>query len=125
MAGLNAHGGTFTFSNFTAAISSISIETPTAEVVDMTSISAAANHVVMVPTGAWSGGAISVDYIRVSQTVDPQTLVSKTARLSFSSAGYSVARQVVLQSASTEARVGDLVRGSLRFVLTDYYPTEE
>jgi hypothetical protein len=123
MAGLNAHGGTFTFQGFSAAVTGISVETPTAEVVDMTPMTASASQMVMVPTGAWSGGTISVDYIRVSQTVDPQTLVSKCDQLTFSSSGFSVSRRVVLQSASTEARVGDLVRGSLRFVLTDYTGT--
>jgi len=123
MAGLTAHGGTFTFQTFSAAVTGISVETPTAEIVDMTPMASSANQLVMVPTGAWSGGTISVDYIRLAATADPQTLVSKCDQLSFSSSGFSVSRRVVLQSASTEARVGDLVRGSLRFVLTDYTGT--
>lgn len=123
MAGLTAHGGTFTFQGFTAAITGLSVETPTAEVVDMTPSSASASTVVMVPTGAWSGGSISVDYIRLSSTGDPQGIVKLAGQLTFSSAGYSVSRRCILQSASTEARFGDLVRGSLRFVLTDYQGT--
>ena len=123
MAGLSAHGATFTFQTFSAAITGISVETPTAEVVDMTPRSAASTEAIMVPTGAWSGGTISVDYIRLAGTADPQSLVSKCDVLSFSSSGYSVSKRVVLQSASTEARAGDLVRGSLRFVLTDYTGT--
>jgi hypothetical protein len=123
MAGLSAQGGTFTFQGFSAAVTGISVETPTAEVVDMTPMTASASQMVMVPTGAWSGGTVSVDYIRLAGTADPQTLVSKCAQLSFASPGFSVSRLVVLQSASTEARVGDLVRGSLRFVLTDYTGT--
>jgi hypothetical protein len=123
MAGLTAHGGAFTFHGFSAAVTGISVETPTAEIVDMTPMTASANQVVMVPTGARSGGTITVDYIRLAATADPQTLVSRCDQLSFSSLGFSVSRWVVLQSASTEARVGDLVRGSLRFVLTDYTGT--
>jgi len=123
MAGLSAHGGTFTFQSFQAAVTGLTVETPTAEVVDMTPADAASNYIVMVPTGAWSGGSISVDYIRLTGTADPQTIVGKCDSLSFTSAGYSVTMRCVLQSASTEARVGDLVRGSLRFVLTDYTGT--
>lgn len=123
MAGLSAHGGTFTFMSFQAAVTGLSVETPTAEIVDMTPAAAGAQYVVMVPTGAWSGGSVSVDYIRLPGTADPQSLVGACAPLSFSSAGYSVTKRCVLQSASTEARVGDLVRGSLRFVLTDYTGT--
>jgi len=123
MAGLTAHGGTFTFQQFEAAITGISVEAPTAEIVDMTSAIAPAGQMVMVPTGSLSGGAISVDYIRTGETVDPQTLVSQCDNLLFASPKYSVSRQVILQSASTEVRVGEIIRGSLRFVLTDYYPT--
>jgi len=123
MAGLSAQGGTFTFRGFQAAVTGLSVETPTAEVTNMTPAGARVGAIVMVPTGEWSGGAVSVDYIRKSNTMDPQTLVRQTGSLTFASAGFSVARNVILQSASTEARVGDLVRGSLRFIITDYTGT--
>lgn len=76
----------------------------------------------MVPTGEWSGGTISVDYIHAGPLqADPQSLVRQTGRLLFVSPGYSIGRNVILESATTEARVGDIVRGTLRFRMTDYY----
>lgn len=78
--------------------------------------------IVMVPTGEWSGGTISVDYIHAGllQT-DPQEMVRQVGLLRFRSLGLSVARNAILESATTEARTGDIVRGTLRFRMTDYY----
>ena len=130
MAGFTAQGATFTFTtpsgSFTAKLTGISIETPTAEVTDMTPAALGSGYIILVPTGDWSGGSMSVDYIRETSSQsanaigDPQSLVRKHGPATFASAGMSITRNVILQSASTEARVGDLVRGSLRFVLTDY-----
>ena len=130
MAGFTAQGATFTFTtsigSFAAKLTGISIETPTAEVTDMTPMSQGPGYIVLVPTGDWSGGSMSVDYIREASPQpanaigDPQMLVRKHGPATFASPGMSITRNVILQSASTEARVGDLVRGSLRFVITDY-----
>jgi hypothetical protein len=88
----------------------------------MTSATAATGTMTIVPTGEWSGGSVSVDYIHAGSTqVDPQTIVRKPGSLSFASAGYGVKRNVILESATTEATVGDIVRGTLRFRITDYY----
>lgn len=77
---------------------------------------------LLVPTGDWSGGAVSVDYIHASTNpTDPQDIVRKVGQLAFSSPGYSVTRQAILESATTEARTGEIVRGTLRFRITDYY----
>lgn len=119
MAGVSAHGGTFTFQGFVGAITGISVQTPEAEVVDMTSSADVVGSIVRVPTGEWTGGSVSVDYIKTSNT-DPQTLVKQVGQLTFSSAGFSVTRRAILQSASTEARVGAAVTGTLNFVVTDY-----
>ena len=76
----------------------------------------------IVPTGEWSGGSISVDYIHAGPLqTDPQTLVRQTGQLLFLSPGYGFGRNVILESATTEATVGDIVRGTLRFRMTDYY----
>jgi hypothetical protein len=136
MAGFSAQGATFTFNAtgvgiFRATVTGISVETPTAEVTDMTPAAAPVTQILMVPTGAWSGGSVSVDYIRDAgagtgspQNIgDPQVLVTKHGNATFASPNLTVSRNVILQSASTEARVGDLVRGSLRFIITDYTET--
>lgn len=118
MAGFTAQGATFTYSGFSGKVSGISVESPTAEVTDMTAMQNAVGYSVMVPTGEWAGGTITVDFI--SDGKDPQSLVKTTGQLVFSSAGLSITRRVVCQSASIAAQVGEIVRGSLRFLITDY-----
>lgn len=124
MAGVTAQGGTFAFSTtagtFTAAVTGLSVETPQAEVVDMTPIDAAADQVVVVPTGGWTGGSATVTYLHAGGGTDPQTIVRKFGSLTFASAGYSVSRQAILESATTETSVNDIVRGTLKFRFTDY-----
>lgn len=125
MAGVSAQGATFTFRGVQAIVSGISVETPAAEVVDMASAVDPVGTIGMVPTGEWSGGTISVDYIHAGPfQTDPQLLVRQIGQLAFASPGYSVVRNAILESATTEARTGEIVRGTLRFRITDYYPQE-
>lgn len=123
MAGVTAQGGTFTFNGVSAYITGLSVETPTAEIVDMTAHNAAAGQMVMVPTGHWSGGAVTVDYIHAAGGADPQSVVRTVGTLSFASGGYSVSRRAILESATTSAKVGDVTRGTLKFRVTDYAGT--
>lgn len=118
MAGATAHGATFSFLGAVATITGISVEMPTAETTDMTSASNTASQLVIVPTGAWSGGAITIDFLTIN--VDPQTLVRSVGQLTFRSAGYTISRRVVCESASVSAQAGEIVRGSIRFRMTDY-----
>lgn len=126
MAGFSAQGATFTFSgsgaSFVGAVVGISVETPTAEVVDMTPIDESAQNVILVPTGSWSGGSVSVDYLATGSQ-DIQNIVRKVGNLSFSSPTLNVTRRAIAESASVEARTGELVRGSIRFRVTDYTGT--
>jgi len=122
MAGVTAHGATFSFFaagvNVSGTITGISVEMPTAEVTDMSSTNHSGSQMVIVPTGAWSGGTITVDFLTVNS--DPQAAVRAVGQLSFTSAGYSIGRRVICESASVDARAGELVRGTLRFRMTDY-----
>lgn len=118
MAGATAHGATFSFLNFSGSLVGISVEMPTAEVVNMTSAYDVLGSMVTVPTGEWSGGTITVDFL--TSNVDPQLLVRRVGQLTFSSRGYSISRRVVCESASIGAQAGELVRGSLKFLMTDY-----
>lgn len=120
MAGVTAHGGTFFFGGFSGSVVGVSVETPTAEIADMSGIADAKGRTVLVPTGDWSGGTITVDYLRARNSIDPQGLVRGVGSLTFTSPGFSVSRRVICESASSEARAGELVRGSLRFRVTDY-----
>lgn len=121
MAGVTAQGATFTFNGAVAIITGLSINTPKAEIVDMTGINDPAQATVMVPTGANGPGSVTVDYVHAAGGIDPQAVIGVRGPLVFGSPGYSVTRNVILESASTEVRSGDVVRGSLNFVMTDYY----
>lgn len=118
MAGVTAHGATFSFLNFSGSLVGISVEMPAAEVVNMTAATDALGYTFMVPTGEWSGGTITVDFL--TSNVDPQTLVRRVGNLTFTSSGYSISRRVICESASVGAQAGELVRGSLKFLMTDY-----
>ena len=120
MAGVSAQGATFTFNGVSAIVAGLSINTPKAEIVDMTGINDPASYTVMVPTGAISPGTIRVDYIHYSGGIDPQAVLGTRGALSFGSPGYSFSRNAILESATTEVRTGDVVRGSIDFVMTDY-----
>lgn len=126
MAGVIARNASFSFRGLSATVTGISVETPTAAYADMTHTPLsgrgdAVNARVLVPTREMTAGSITVDYVHQAGGVDPNGLVGLHGLLSFSSTGYGVTRQVFLESASTEARVGELVRGTLKFKTTDYY----
>jgi hypothetical protein len=121
MAGATAHGATFTFLTFSGRLTGISVEMPTAEVTNMTGMDHATGTIRMVPTGEWSGGTIAVDFLTFNS--DPQTYVKRFGSLAFSSNGYSISRSVICESASVTAQAGELVRGSFRFLMTDYQGT--
>ncbi len=121
MAGATAHGATFTFMGFVGKLTGISVEMPTAEVTNMTGVGAARGFTVMVPTGEQSGGTITVDFLTIN--ADPWSFVRLAGILTFSSAGYNISRRVICESASVSAQSGELVRGSLKFLITDYSGT--
>lgn len=117
MAGVTAHGASFGFNGFSGAVVGLTVESPVAETVDMTGVGDGVGVINLVPTGDWSGGGMTVDVI---SNRDPQGLVRSSGLAIFSSPGFSVARRVILESASVEAKAGDVVRASLKFRITDY-----
>ncbi len=118
MAGATAHGATFTFSGFVGSITGISVQMPTAQVTDMTAAVDGLGYSYMVPTGEWAGGTITVDFLTTN--ADPQSFVRKVGQLTFASPGYSISRRVICESASVGAQAGEIVRGSFKFLMTDY-----
>jgi len=118
MAGATAHGATFSFLGFSGKLTGISVEMPTAEVTNMTAAGDRLGFTFMVPTGEQSGGTITVDFLTIN--TDPWLFVKKVGILSFRSGGYSISRRVICESASVSAQSGELVRGSLKFLITDY-----
>lgn len=124
MAGFAAQGATFTFvgtrGQFGASVTSLSVSSPEAEVVDMTGFGDDLGRRVMVPTGDWSGGSVEVEYIASQNGADPEGFVRDYGMLTFGATGLNISRRAILTSTDKQIRVGDIVRGSLRFTLTDY-----
>jgi len=118
MAGVTAQGASFSFLGFSGTITGLSVQTPAAQVTDMTAVADQLGYSVIVPTGEWAGGTITVDFLTTN--ADPQGLVRKTGQLAFSSSGYSISRRVICESASVSAQVNDVIRGSCKFLMTDY-----
>jgi hypothetical protein len=123
---ISPQGTTFTFPGFTAHYTSISVEEPEAEVVDMTSVDTPLGQKRMVPTRDVSSPArMRVDYLRLQNTPKPMAITGaqgvnagQTVTISFSHAtAGSFTVKGVLQSASSEFASGDLMRGSLTFVI--------
>lgn len=98
----------------------LQVELPQAEIADMTGMFDARGLQVLVPTGAYTGGSISVEYLADGL---PAFSIGTVGQVSFSSTAVSVTRRCILESASIEARTGDLVRGTMKFRLTDYTGT--
>lgn len=111
------YNANFTFNGAVATVVGIQVETPSAEIVDMTGVGDNANAIVMVPTGAFTGGTITVDYLANGV---PAAELGTVGSVVFTSSAINVTRRGILESATVEARTGELVRGTMRFRLTDY-----
>lgn len=115
---ISSQGTTFTFPGFTAHYTSISVEEPQAEIVDMTDLGDAVGVRRMVGTGdITSPGRVRVDYIRQAGTPAPLTISGLSGSLSISHANVSVTKKAILESATSEIAVGQFLRGTLNFVI--------
>ena len=116
----SAQGSTFTFRGSVFTVTSVSVEAPTPEIVDMTPPAAPLGRKVLVPTGdATSTGRIEVEGFGFA---DPNLYVSEVGQAVFSTPAGTISRQVVCDSCSVTGQVGDLLRFRLSFIPTDYYP---
>lgn len=122
---VTGQGATFSFTSnrgsFSGSVTKVSVEAETAEIVDATGLYDRGDAVVLVPTGAWKGGSISIEYIATQGLPNVSSLIRGYGQLSFRSQGFTTTKQVVLESGSSVASVGDVVRGSMKFVVTDWY----
>lgn len=117
---ISSQGSTFTFNGEVFTATSVSVEAPTAEIVDMTPPTAPLGFRVLVPTGdATSTGKIDVEGFGFA---DPKAYVAVVGQAVFSTPAGSISRQVVCDSASVTGQVGDLFRFRISFIPTDYYP---
>ena len=121
MAGYVASGATFTFCGVKAIATRVSVEAATAEIVDMTAHDAAVNTTTLVPTGArMGGGTVDVEFLQSPGGTSPLNAIGKVGVASFSGNTFSLSNNAVCETASLEASVGDLVRGTMRLRFTDH-----
>jgi hypothetical protein len=117
---ISSQGSTFTFKGIVFTATSVSVEAPTPEIVDMTPPSAAVGTKVLVPTGdITSTGKIEVDGIGFD---DPNIYVTEVGEARFATPLGTITRQVVCDSCSVTAQVGDFFRFRISFIPTEYYP---
>lgn len=115
---ISSQGMTFTFPGFSAHYTSISVEEPEAEVVDMTKIDGPLKKRYMVATGdVISPATVRVDYIRLAGTPAPLAMSGTSGQLVISHPSISVSEMAVLRSATSEIAVGEFLRGTLNFVI--------
>lgn len=113
------YSATFSYGSFSGYVTGLQVEHPTAETVNMTGTSDPVGTFRLVPTGEKRGGSITVDFMH-NGTFDVATLIGTYGSLTFSSTAYSVSKSVICETASMEARTGEVVRGTLKFLMTDY-----
>lgn len=125
---VTAHGASFSFTSgsdeFDALVIGLSITYPTPEVTDLTAFGANLGIQANYPTGDMkTPGKIKIDWQvnAVMGTDDPQYLIGRIGEINFASTGWSIKRNVYVETASVDARVGNSVRGTISFVMTDYY----
>lgn len=123
-----AQGASFSFTankgggSFSGGVTKVSVETPQAEITDVTGLYDNTDSIVRVPTGAKTGGSITVEFIVLSSgSMNFDTMIGKTGTLTFNTIGYNLSKNVIVESASSGASVGDIFRGTMRFIPTDYY----
>jgi hypothetical protein len=115
---ISSQGTTFSFSGFSALITSISIEEGQGEVVDMTAIADPVGYKRMVATGALLTPAkVSIEYLRTAGTPSPLSVVGLTGNLVVSHAALTVSKLAAIDSASHELAANDVIRGRATFVL--------
>lgn len=120
MAGLTAQGTAASFNGNSFTVTGFSFEPPAAVLTDMTAAMDLVDATVMAPTGEKTPGTITVDFLADNSFSNPQELSGTRATLSISGP-YGLSRNVVCTGGTVQASVGDLIRGTLQFTITDWY----
>lgn len=114
-----AQGSSCSFAGVAFTAVSVRVESPTAELADMTGTSSNLGTMAMMPTGGvTSPGSVTVE---VLSPLYPGSLVKRVGPLAFGGPGIGLSINCVCTSVSVEAKVGDLIRSTLTFVPSDYY----
>jgi len=122
MAGSTAQGTTASFDGYSFTVTGFSFNPPAEQLADMTSASDLPGANVMVPTGEKTPGTMTIDFIADNAFSNPQGIIGTQGPLAISGP-YSITRNVVCTDGSVEATIGDIIKGTLEFTITDYYGT--
>ena len=115
-----SQGTSFSFRGAGYTVTSVSVDGPQPEIVNMSGVNAASGSMIMVPTGAYTNpGRISVEGFGF---FDPLALVGTVGQATFTTPGGTITRQAVCDSASVDARLGQLLSVRITLMPTDYYP---
>ena len=127
---ISSHGTTFTFSSdqdfVSGQVTSISIEEAQPEVVDMTDIGDPLGGRRIMATGdVLSPAKVTIEFMRTTSDLGsfPPGITTDTwdrveGYLSISRAGFYLQEWAVLDSASTDLAVGDVIRGKMSFTIS-------
>jgi hypothetical protein len=111
-----ANKSQFSFKGVTYAATAVSVESPSAEIVDITTASTPLGKRQLMATGdVASAGRVSVDALGFA---DPSALVGQSGDAVFTTPVGSVTQKVICESASVDGRVADLLRIRLSLVMT-------
>lgn len=132
MAGIIAHGTSASFIPVTDeeiepqffVVTRFSFNPPAERLTDMTSVDDLIGANKMVGTGEREPGSISLEFIAAPSFSNPQIIIGQRGPLVIEGP-YGITRNVVCAGGSVDATVGDVVRGSLQFTISDYYGEEE
>ena len=128
---ISSHGTTFAFITtsfyFGATVTSISVEEAQPEVVDMTDIGDPLGGRRIMATGdVLSPAKVTIEFMRTASdlggfppgyTTDTFGAVEGTLVIS-KSPGFTLSQPAVLDSASTDLAVGDVIRGKMSFTIS-------
>lgn len=127
---ISSHGTTFTFSSdadfVSGKVTSISIEEAQPEVVDMTDIGDPLGGRRIMATGdVLSPAKVTIEFMRTAFDLAnfPPGLTTDTrdrveGYLYIARPGFSINQWAVLDSASTDLAVGDVIRGKMSFTIS-------
>lgn len=114
-----AQGTSFTFNSTGYTVTSVRARAAQPEVVDMSPVDHPKNTgPLIVPTGAFMVPA-SVD-IELIGNQSPLSMIGQSGQLSITGPVGSVSEKAICEAAEVSAQVGDVVRGSARFIITSY-----
>lgn len=127
---ISSHGTTFAFSSerdfMSGRVTSISIEEAQPEVVDMTDIGDPLGGRRIMATGdVLSPAKVTIEFMRTAFDLGnfPPGVITDTRErvegyLLISCPSFTLNQQAVLESASTDLAVGDVIRGKMSFTIS-------